>query len=220
MKRSLFIIFIVFVANLNIHAGLIGEKPEAQTKNGDALFLFNKGIQAQMSRNYEGAIKFYKQAVLHDSNFTDAIDNIASSFNRLNKPDSAVFYYVKSLSIKPNNIIALNNLANIYSITNQIDKSADTYKTIIKIDTLSADGYMGLADVNLRQKDYSAATKNAKDAYRILEKRNKQEAGKAMLFLGIAQLSLGNKPEAKLAFEKARQLGTKVSYDYMRQCSK
>ena len=60
----------------------------------------------------------------------------------------------------------------------------------------------------------------ARNAYRILEKRNKQEAGKAMLFLGIAQLSLGNKPEAKLAFEKARQLGTKVSYDYMRQCSK
>lgn len=104
------------------------QKLNSPTKSTEALKYYSKGYEEFHNENYEKAIINYKKAIEIDSNYTDAMDNCALSYRRLNKLDDAEFYYKLSLKKLPTNELAMHNLGLVYIFKNDFI----TAKKIIK----------------------------------------------------------------------------------------
>src|SRR5690606_25677736 len=76
------------IEDISVHN--LSENPQAMQHFMKAENFFEKNA-------YKKAVKFYKRAYEADTNFVIALDNLALSYRRLYKMDSAVVYYNKSL---------------------------------------------------------------------------------------------------------------------------
>ncbi len=186
------------------------EKLNSPTKNKDAEQYYNKGYNEFHNENYYGAIALYKKAIELDSNYTDAIDNCALSFRRLNILDSAEFYYKLSIRKLPINEVAWNNLGLVYTYKNDYTKAKLTYKELLQINPNCADGSYGLAEVYLRENNNDSGIKCSLKAYDIWKENNPTYAGDALFYAGMGYLQKGNNKIAKEYFERAKKLGREI----------
>ena len=187
------------------------------TQNEKAMSYYNQGYEAFHKEDYRTAISFYRAAIKYDSAYTDAYDNLGLSYRRLNILDSAEFFYIKSLSILPTNLIALNNLALVYVHEGNLDKAELTYLQILKIDSTEPDGYYGLADIYYQTSKFELSIRNGLKAYELWKQSNKIYAGDAISFVGVSYLSLNDKKNAKKYFSLASSLGRNISSEYLKQ---
>ena len=103
----------------------------------EAIPLYNDGTNAIESRNYKLAIQKFRKVILLDPNFTDCYDNLAVCYRRIEKLDSAIYYYKISLKIFPKNRLALNNLGLTYLEKNQFKEAEITYRQSLKLNSNS-----------------------------------------------------------------------------------
>jgi tetratricopeptide (TPR) repeat protein len=187
------------------------QKLNSPTRNKEARNYYNNGYSEFSKNNYKTAIKYYKMAIQIDSNYTDAIDNCALSYRRLNILDSAVFYYKLSLSKLPTNELAWNNLALVYVNNNEFTLAKEAYKKIIQLNPKNADGPYGLSEIYLKENNNDSAIIYSINAYELWEDNNPPYAGDAAYYAGLAYLKKGDKKKAKEYFDKAKSLGRILS---------
>ena len=77
------------------------------------------------NKNYELAHKCLSNSFRINSNYVPTINNLAGYFHKVNDPKNALYYSELSLSIQPNNTLALNQYAKALIINNQVEKAID-----------------------------------------------------------------------------------------------
>ena len=118
----------------------ISKSEKANEYYDEATFLSLTASELEINGKKEDAIKIYKKAIdrfkkalLIDSLFTDALDNMALCYRRINEVDNAIFYYKKSLKIMPNNRMALNNLGTAYIAKGDFNNAIETYTSLLSV---------------------------------------------------------------------------------------
>ena len=77
------------------------------------------------NKNYELAHKCLSNSFRINSNYVPTINNLAGYFHKIHDPKNALYYSELSLSIQPNNPLALNQYAKALIINNQVEKAID-----------------------------------------------------------------------------------------------
>jgi len=189
------------------------QKLNSPATKADAMRFYNIGYREFEKENYYSAIKYYKKAIQIDSNYTDAMDNCALSFRRLNNLDSTEYYYRLSLRKLPTNEIALNNLGLIYIYKNDFASAKVAFKKIIKINPNNGEGPYSLAEIFLRERNNDSAIIYSLQAYEIWKVSNPPYAGDALYYAGLGYLYKGDTDKAKEYIDRAKSFGKNVSPD-------
>ena len=77
------------------------------------------------NKNYKLAHKCLSNSFRINSNYVPTINNLAGYFHKVHDPKNALYYSELSLSIQPNNPLALNQYAKALIINNQVEKAID-----------------------------------------------------------------------------------------------
>jgi len=121
--------------------------------------------------------------------YIPAIDKLADLYRSIGNIDSTIYYYQRSLELKPEGIIARQSLAAAYLVKEDFDTSIKHYKVLQKDHPDYPEVYHGLSRVYLAKKDYQLAIKNSEVALRwyIAAKKN-LHAADARLLMGKAYM--------------------------------
>jgi len=192
-------------------------KLNSPTKNDEAAKYYNDGYAEFHKENYEDAIKNYKKAIQLDSSYTDAIDNCALSYRRLNKLDSAEYYYKLSLIKLPTNELAMSNLGLVYMFKNDFKTAKSTFKKLLKNNPNYGDGLYSLSEVYLRENKNDSAIIYSSKAYEVWKDNNREFSADALYYTGLAYLHKGDKKKAMDYFVRANKLGKNIPPEIQKQ---
>lgn len=221
MRIIRIILFLFFISN--IHAfGYI--QPDLDKIKIDSL---NTKAYELRLMDAEKTIQYSQQA-LKASYKLNYSDGIAESFRvkgiglyYLDKRDSAISYYFKSLSKyeETNNQLGkakvLNNIGNLYFL-NDNNKALDYYRQsldiAIKFDKkdLIAGSYMNISNAYLRKKEYALALQNIEKSRKIFKELN-NSIGLTQIYQnqGVIYFALSNYGKAEKSLLKAHALAKK-----------
>jgi tetratricopeptide (TPR) repeat protein len=193
------------------------QKLNSPTKNTEALKYYTEGYNEFHNENYVEAIKKYKKAIQLDSNYTDAIDNCALSFRKLNKLDDAEYYYKLSLKKLPKNELAMHNLGLVYMFKNDFKSAKEIFKKLLKNNPKYGDGLYSLSEVYLRENNNDSAIVYSKKAYEVWKDNNPEFSADALYYTGMGYLQKGDKKKAMEYFISANKLGKNISPEIQKQ---
>lgn len=215
-KITLFLFLVFFVVGCGNsqkkdNVGNYELKLNSPTKNDEAAKYYNDGYAEFHKENYEDAIKNYKKAIQLDSSYTDAIDNCALSYRKLNKLDSAEYYYKLSLEKLPTNELAMSNLGLVYMFKNDFKTAKSTFRKLLKNNPNNGDGLYSLSEVYLRENINDSAIIYSTKAYEVWKDNNPEFSADALYYTGLAYLHKGDKKKAMDYFVRANKLGKNIS---------
>lgn len=141
-----------------------------------ALSYFELGEKANQSGETAKAKALYYRAIYHQGNFVEAMDNLAVLYKQENHLDSARYFFEKSLSFRPDGIVANLNLAALNQLEGQTEPAIKAYQQLLKYHPNCAEGYYGLAMVYLNNKDGENAIKFAEFAMQLYMNNQQMEA--------------------------------------------
>jgi tetratricopeptide (TPR) repeat protein len=95
--------------------------------NAEARNLLLEGYTASLSRDWNGAIARYSEAIDRDPGYTEAYFQRAAAHEMAGNTDSAIADYEKVLSLKPAYYLAMEYLARLYDENGQYTKAVDLY---------------------------------------------------------------------------------------------
>jgi len=75
---------------------------------------FERGLKAEKKRNDEEAIAHFKKAIVLDPEFYTAINDLGTSYLRLDRVELAVEQFTKAIAVDSHAIVAYSNLALAY----------------------------------------------------------------------------------------------------------
>ena len=166
-----------------------------------ALYFNNLGVEALISGDYEGALKYLKNSLFLDSEQSITWNNIGTTYNRLDNSEYAEYAYQRSFNLDKRNAMAVNNLAKFYRRSGDLDLAQQYEKAIERFNNKNpyyhfAIGRLAFADKNLPQ---------ARVAFGRALKLKEEEPG---FYLALARvyLALGDVEEARGLAESAQRL--------------
>lgn len=125
----------------------------------EAVVEFNSGTQLLGLRMYRESIPRLQNAIRYDSTFVDAMDHLGIAYRNLALYDSAVYWYLKSLSIKPENPVALTNLGIAYLYQKKYKEAFNSYNNLLKLNPKDPEGYYGIGRVLQQTGDFANSSK-------------------------------------------------------------
>lgn len=145
---------------------LISDK--SMSNNEEALKFYQLGLDETKKENFVKSIEHYKKALVYDSNFAFAYDNMGICYRRLNEFDKAIDAYEKSLKIDPNGLMPLQNIAVVYLYKKEYKKAVKSYEKLSKLDPKNPEVYYGIGNIYAQYLfDYEKALENLCQAYNI-----------------------------------------------------
>lgn len=94
---------------------------------------FSESEELRKKGKFQDAINILKDIAKDYSDFLPALNNIALNYVNLKNFSEAEKYYSSCLSIKPNELIFINNLAKVFYETNQNKKALPLLQKSLKI---------------------------------------------------------------------------------------
>ena len=148
---------------------LIGDK--SVSNNEEAIKFYQLGLDETKKENFAKSIEYYEKALVYDSNFAFAYDNMGICYRRLNEFDKAIDAYEKSLKIDPNGLMPLQNIAVVYLYKKEYKKAVKSYEKLAKLDATNPEVYYGIGHIYAQYLfDYEKALVNLCQAYNIYTK--------------------------------------------------
>lgn len=83
---------------------------------------------------------------------------------RQEKYDLALMYYIKALEMDDKNVVALEKLADVYTLKGEVGMAAVAYQMILKIDARHAEAHEKLGLLQLKNRQYDGAQKHLTQA--------------------------------------------------------
>ncbi len=127
--------------------------------------------EALIERNYVDAARNLERAYQLDPTSTDIAGQASAIVRRLGRLDLAVALGQYQVSRDPVSIDAYDALALAYSYLNQLDKSAEAYRTLLDLSPNSAWEHTAYGNLLMRKGDYAAALgeyqKEPAEVYRL-----------------------------------------------------
>lgn len=201
-----------------------GRSDSAEIKLEQAVELDPEFSQAKLSLGevkynkgkFSEAITLFEEALATDSTNYTAHYLLANCYARASNYPKAIENYLAAIKLRPDSLMAFNNLAATYSALNRYDEALGAYQTVIGMlmkskdaaaRTMLATAYFDAANTLGRKGDYAKAV----DAYRttIALKPNFAEA---YYYLGITYYKLNDTSNVIEAFKGA----IKVKPDFAR----
>jgi tetratricopeptide (TPR) repeat protein len=122
--------------------GLLATYAQQDTNSYD--FRFSRAANHFREGNFNLALEGYKQLFREYHEIGELSSKIGSCYLRLEQFDSAKTYFIRTISMTPNDIEALTKLAFIAGIEGKTDSAIYIYQQIIKIEPTYAEAYAGL----------------------------------------------------------------------------
>ena len=168
------------------------------TENEAARQQYNNALDLQEEGRLSEAKEAYRKAVEQDPGYCDAMDNLGQMLRAEGDVKQAIYWYERSLAVKPDNAVAHQNLAVAYSVQGEQDKSQSEYLWLIKNDPKNPEGYYGLGSILLGSGQTDAAIGKLEVAEKIYRENGSPLAVDAQYLLGLAYF---NKKDYKRARE-------------------
>ena len=143
----------------NFEAGLLdlAKVVEADNKNITALINFSAAlIRCNMQNEAKPVLEYVLE--LDPQNF-DAHINLCNVYQSLGKSEECLRLSVKAIEIRPNSIIAYNNLGTAFGDLNMIREARDALNIAYKIDPMYFTSAINLAQIEIKLGNYSEAEK-------------------------------------------------------------
>ena len=103
-------------------------------------------IYSDVYKKFAESIPCFLNAIKYKPDYTEACFNLAYNYEKINKTDSAFYYYAKTLSLDSANIKAISYLANLYFATDDTAKAFYWNRKIMKLDSLSDIPYIDIGN--------------------------------------------------------------------------
>jgi len=165
VKRNILLLLVFLFSTVFAIAQDAKRSPEA----GNA---YNNGNNFAKQRKYENAIKAYKEAIKHDSNFPEANANLGFCYKKTGNYDAAKNAYKKAIELNPKFEKAYVALGNLYKDQLKDYESAiNSYNAVISsINGKNFRAYYGLGDVYHKKKNYKKGVEYLKTAVELQPK--------------------------------------------------
>jgi tetratricopeptide (TPR) repeat protein len=151
------------------------------------------------------AIDQLRLALRADPDYIDAIDLMGDSFRAMDKPDSAVRYYRRSIGLYPRNLWALQALSLTYHLKGEYQQAIDSYKDLQSQYPAYPEGYLGMARILFDLEQFREALPRAEQAMRLyLQGGENLRAADARMLAGRCYLAIGE-PKRALRYFKASE---------------
>jgi tetratricopeptide (TPR) repeat protein len=180
------------------------------TESEKARKYYNEAHDKFVEKDFRNATELYKKAILEDSNYIDAYDNLGLSFRQLDQLDSAKKYYEISHNKYPKGTVALQNLAVVEELKENFENAISYSKQIIAIEPENPEGYYGLCRMQFVIKDYDEALKSGQLAEKYYKQINSPYIGDCYYVLCIICYSSNNTSLAKKYLGLAKDAGIKI----------
>ena len=97
--------------------------------------VWNKlGIAYQQLQNYHASRKAYNQAMRHQKNYTEPLNNIGTTYFMQDKYGKSVKYYLRAIQLNPNSASYHLNLGTSYFHMKKYKESVEEYRTALNLD--------------------------------------------------------------------------------------
>ena len=161
-------------------------------------------IYSDVYKKWEEAIPYFLKAMKYKPDYTEACFNLALNYERINKTDSAFFYYAKTLSLDSLNINGMSYIANLYFSTGDTVKAFYWNRKIIKIDPLSDIPFINMGNYYFKLNNFPKLIYYWEKAF-----QKKPENYSLCMNLATYYQKAGNKEKADFYFFKANQVQNK-----------
>ena len=111
--------------------------------------LFNQGLLAEDSFQWELAIKFYEEAIDCGCDNAEVYFNLGNVLYETDHKKEAVKRYLQAIQIDKEYVEALNNLGNALAATGFFEEAVEAYKKAIHIEPGYADAHSNLSEILL-----------------------------------------------------------------------
>jgi len=215
MKIIFFTTLLFYLMSASVSFGQIDPKVVEtglykSTTSDKAKKFYNLAEVNFQNRNYEKAIEQYKLAILEDSNYIEAYDNLGLAFRKTNALDSAEFYYLLSHKKYPKGGTALQNLAIVEQIRGNVPKAIGYYEQLIEIDPKDPEGYYGISILQVNSGKLEDGLKNAHLAEQYYKEVNSPYIGDCYYLLFSIYYHIKDKPSAKKYLDLSKKAGVKI----------
>jgi len=130
--------------------------------------LANRGGIKSKIRNFEGAYDDLIKAVKLNPKNVDALNNLATVCDEVNKPDETLKYLNKILKINPNYAPAYVNIGFAYQVRNHHKKAIKHFDKAIKIDANEPLAYSNRSFSKLKINDMDGAMEDINKSIRLM----------------------------------------------------
>lgn len=164
----------------------------------------NSGDSLKAREYYQIGKSYFRKAISMKSDYVEAYFNLAYTYEMLGDYDSAMVNYRMNLSLKPDNIRSMSNLANIYFTEyKNTDSAFSINKRMMEINPDSDIPYINLGTYALKLSDtltavgyYEKALEKFPQNYDLSAKLSKYFKGKDQeKYLKYQQMSIDSKRE-------------------------
>ena len=167
--------------------------------------MFNLARAYLESGQTENAEAGFKYLVEREPEHFGALHYLSLAYSRRARYQEAVEQELKALRIRPDYIEGYNNLGSFYLNLGQPDKAIEAYQRAIALNPDLPLVRLNLALAYIRKGSYDDAILIARE---VIQKDPQRSL--AHFYLGQALLAKGMKPEAREAFQKAKELDPKL----------
>lgn len=121
------------------------------------------GKEALVTGAYKQALRAYKAVLVQDPNHIEAREQVAKSYEGLNRMSDAIREYKAILKIDPKNVRVLCELAQAYSALKNFKVAANYANQAKRIDPQNGQPYMVMAEIYIAAVDYCSGKRKEKE---------------------------------------------------------
>ncbi len=135
------------------------------------------GKEALVTGEYKQALRAFKAVLVQDPSHIEAREQLAKSYEGLNRISAAIREYKAILKIDPKNVRVLCDLARAYSSLNNFKVAANYANQASRIDPQNGQPYMVMAEIYIAAVDYCSSKRKERE-YTYDDKLVFEKAGK------------------------------------------
>ncbi|MHA1540143.1 MAG: tetratricopeptide repeat protein [Alphaproteobacteria bacterium] len=180
---------------------LIAGNPKHKSPLYHASMYNNLGSVYFKKKDYNLAIKNYKEANKIDPSFAQPLYNIGTTHHLKKEYDRAIHYFEKAININPDYAEAYNNLGSVYSDTKNYNTAIEYYKGATRANPNLAEPLYNIGNIYTRKKEYDLAIEYCKKAVSIAPKNAGAQSSIGAFYLAKNEYDLALKH-----YQEARRL--------------
>jgi len=152
---------------------------------------------------YRAALGYYSHAIELDPGHAASYSELATTYRKLKQPQEALRNYALALRYDPKLTQAYNGMGVLYFEQKNYREALQQFSQAVRLNALDVTALRNLGSCYLLLKD----GRNAADAFGRALRINPNDAV-VLQYMGFAYEDMGNRAEANVYFEKARQAQT------------
>ena len=170
-------------------------------KDAKADELYEAGLAASRSQNYEVAAQLLKRVVELEPKHKSAWNDLGQVYTAMNRLDDGIQALQKQIEAEPFHSYAYNNLGLVYWRQQKYDEAAKAFQKQLEVNPLDEYAHGNLGSMYCEQSKYSEAVSELETAISL-----KPDNPNLRVSLGQAYLGLNQPDKAVAAFDKAVEM--------------